>query len=255
MIRLPSILALALAGSMAAPVQAAPLFFQPHRAVSGALHLHLAATRGGITRTDQLPTQTLRNIRRKMLSRRRVSHAQLRLLADTGDGLAALLFAKRIEAMKDPKLGADAVHYYSRAAYSGRKSALPALVRLLRTANVALDGNKLRQAEAALHAHAAKGSELATASLAKFYRTGSPFGLKPEEAERLMRRSAEAGDEQAAFDLAVALMQKQPQTDETRRDMLKYLELAKGSEKPGLQAMAETLAKTAAIALNQPVAP
>jgi hypothetical protein len=258
--RLPILLATALVLSVTFPIAAAaPLAglsgnaALPQRGIDNLIEQ--IASRRGITRTSQLPTQQLRNIRAKMVSRRRVSFADMRLLADTGDGLAALLLAKRIESLKDPKLSADAVHYYSRAAYAGRVSAIPALVRLLRTAGVKLDANKLKQAETALQAHVGKNSDVATNALANFYRSGAPFGLKPGEAERLLRASAERGNLQAAFDVAVALLVQTPRTADMTDDALKYLEMAKASDKPGLRAMAETLARTVASSSNLQVQP
>ena len=257
---LPILLATALVLSITSPiVAAAPLAglsgnaASPQRGIDNLIEQ--IASRRGITRTSQLPTQQLRNIRAKMVSKRRVSFADMRLLADTGDGLAALLLAQRIESIGDPKLSADAVHYYSRAAYAGRASAVPALVRLLRTAGVKLDANKLKQAETALKTHAGRDSEVATNALAKFYRTGAPFGLKPEEAERLLRDLAESGNLQAAFDVAVTLLTQGRRNANAKEDALKYLEMAKASDKPGLRAMAETLARTVASSSNLQVQP
>jgi TPR repeat protein len=196
--------------------------------------------RRGITRTAQLPTASLRASRARMVAKKRVSFAELRSLADAGDGLAAYFLAKRIEERNDPTLASDAAHYYALAAYSGRQAGVRPLVRLLKASGSQISPTRLAHVEVALAAQARSGNLVAIEALAGFYEAGTPFGQKPAEARDLYLQLAQHGDSQAAFDLAVSLLQQSPE-DEDRRRIRRLLDIAAQSETPGLRATAQTL--------------
>ncbi len=220
-------------GAMAMPFSAP----QPHDPVP--LTVKVAGMRG-ITKTAQLPTPRLRGIRQRMVKGRSVPMMQLRELADLGDSLAAIRFAKQLEKEDRNRLAGDALHYYGRAAFAGREYAIGPMVRILREKGTALSQNQLKQAELVLQSWSSKGSPSATDALTAFYRSGKPFGQKPEELAALMRRAAESGDGKVALDLAMSLLAGTP-SDAAREEARGYLKVASASQTPAVKAMAENL--------------
>lgn len=161
--------------------------------------------RRGITATVQLPAN-LQALRRSLVAGKSLRTADLRALADAGDSLAQLRFAKQLSEMEDPDLVRAQLHYYAMAAYNGRDGAVRPMLSLLRVHGATLDAAVLSNAEAALLAQAARSQADAIAGLAKFYLAGAPFGSKGQEGLDLMSRVANAGNHQAALDLALQLI-------------------------------------------------
>jgi hypothetical protein len=199
--------------------------------------------RRGITETVQLPAG-LQTVRRNLIAGKRLRTADLRALADAGDSLAQMRFAKQLSEMNDPSLIRPQVHYYAMAAYNGRDGAVRPLLSLLRSHGPNLDASVLANAEAALVAQATHGHADAISGLAKFYVAGVPFGAKGPEGIEMMAKVAQTGDHQAALDLALKLIGDQPDGAGLQAAR-EYLEIAALSPEPAIKAMALSLLNSA----------
>ncbi len=163
----------------------------------------------GITRTDQLPWD-LRPYRKQMIAGSTVPTRGLRGLADAGDSLAAFNFAKQIEAMGNPALLPDALHYYSIAVHHGRDFALPRLLRLLQITAPELSPGRLANVRLAIERAAKRGDARAARALSQMLTRGTPFGADPQAARDWLQIAADAGDGAAALDLALLWMRPGP---------------------------------------------
>lgn len=198
--------------------------------------------RRGITKTQQLPAG-LQNLRRSLIAGTGLRTADLRALADAGDSLAQMRFAKQLSDMADPTLVRAQLHYYAMAAYNGRDGAVRPMLSLLRTHGATLDDAVLNNAEAALIAQAAHGQADAIAGLAKFYLAGTPFGAKGQEGMDMMSRVANSGDHQAALDLALQLIGDRPDGSGLEEARV-YLEIAASSPDLAVRTTALSLLNT-----------
>jgi hypothetical protein len=189
------------------------------------------------------PVDPLKQIRNRMIAGKDVSYKELQTLADSGDDLAQLNLAKRIEADNDPETIDAAARYYRRAAENGRTSALRPLIRLL-NADVFLDQPKnLASSQELLEKLAADGDAVARDGLIAMYRAGKPFGLNPARADELLVASAKGGDAKAALDLAFVLLSGTPEPAEIEAAK-GYLKVAAASETLNIRTMAENLLRT-----------
>lgn len=203
----------------------------------------------GVQSTAELADPALRSLRKRMVAGGTLGAADLRALADAGDGLAAFKFGKFLDesaTTADEGLSAR-IHYYSIAAYTGRDFAVPPLLRLV-TGKADLEGvlgkARLRGVEDALLAAARRGNADAALALSLAYAEGTPFGPKPEEAERLLLSLTDAGTAEAARAavklalLAIGPDPAQPLDAVAARQLLQIA--AKGPDL-GARAMAENL--------------
>jgi TPR repeat protein len=189
------------------------------------------------------PVDPLKQIRNRMISGKDVSYKDMQTLADSGDDLAQLHLAKRIEAENDPATLDAAARYYRRAAENGRSSALRPLIRLL-NADVFLDQPKnLASSQQLLEKLAAGGDTTARDGLIAMYRAGKPFGLDPARADELLVAAAKGGDGKAALDLAFALLSGTPEPAEIEQAK-GYLKVAAASDTLNIRTMAENLLRT-----------
>lgn len=193
----------------------------------------------GVTRTDQLTDPALQAIRRRMIARQRVSYKELQMLADRGDGVAAIYVAKRLAA--NPKLTADAIHYYTIACSTGRAGAVAPLSRLLSATSETVSEPRLAQAEKTLRDHASRGNPVAAAQLVKFYKSGRPFGAKPDEVLRLERQAAAGGDSKTALNLAISMISQGLAGDQEKEEARHFLTIAKDSAEPSTSAIADAV--------------
>ncbi|KQV70462.1 hypothetical protein [Rhizobium sp. Root1220] len=190
----------------------------------------------GITHTAQLDSAQLQEIRKRMISHRRVSYRELQMLADHGDGVAALFVAKTLAAK--PALNADTIHYYTIASSTGRAGAVAPLARHLASASDRVSKARLDQAEATLLQHAARKNPVAIAALLKFYAKGEPFGPEPQQVERLQREAAKGGNTKVALDLAIAMISEGLSDDEEKSEARSYLAIAETSKELSVKTVA-----------------
>lgn len=213
-------------GTLVAKVDLAPIVYRPFKR--------------GITQTVELPTPGLQNARRRLIAGQTLATAELRSLADAGDSLAQLRFAKLLGQLGDPSLAIAQIHYYAMAAYNGREGAVRPLVALVRANVASLDEAALHNVESALLAQAMHGHVDAMSELARFYLVGEPFGSKPDEGRELMAKVARSGDYRIALDLAVQIMGDGLNTD-ALGEARTFLEIAASSPEPALRATALSL--------------
>lgn len=195
----------------------------------------------GVSRTDQLPTEHLRNLRKKMNAGRSLATRDLRALADAADGLAAFRYGKWLEEQGKPQLLPDAAHYYAIASYTDRDFAVRRLVALLTLPNLDLTGPRINAALDAMTHQAQTGNADAAMALAQMYAAGRPFGKDPDATRQWLEVAAKAGRGDAAVKLALAYMMP---TDGALPDHARArvaLEMAAAQPDPGTKAMAKTL--------------
>lgn len=192
----------------------------------------------------------LKALRRQMTSGAQLATADLRDLANSGDGLAAFRYAQRLDATPTAD-GEDMLrarlHYYALSTYAGRDFAAARLIALVDEATargMALKPAQLRSAEDALLAAAARGSSVAALGLSRLYLAGAPFGPKPDAARGLVQAASRAeGPEagRAALTMALAAIggdPAHPADSDTARQML---QLAAESRDLAARAMALNL--------------
>ena len=203
--------------------------------------LPLQAQSNGVQRTDQLPTEHLRNLRKKMNAGRTLGTRDLRALADAADGLAAFKYGKWLEEQGKPQLLPDAAHYYAIASYTDRDFAVRRLVALLALPGLELTGPRTSEALDAMTHQAQTGNADAAMALSQMYASGKPFGKDADAVRKWLEVAANAGRGDAAVKLALAYMVP---TDGAAPDHAKAREalaLAATQPDPGTKAMAQTL--------------
>jgi hypothetical protein len=194
-----------------------------------------------VNRTLDLPTQHLQQARRRMLDGQQIPWADMRELADHGDGLAAFRLAQRIESRNDPSLLGDAAFYYATAAYTDRDYAVGPLVRILRRGDVEFTPRRLDHIENSLRALALAGDQRAAEALTGFYASGHPFGRQPEKALEFRLALAEAGDADAALNLVIETMSGTAPVHLDPAQVQRLLEVASTSDDLGLRIAGENL--------------
>ena len=203
--------------------------------------LPVQAQGNGVQRTDQLPTEHLRNLRKKMNSGRSLATRDLRALADAADGLAAFKYGKWLEEQGKPQLLPDATHYYAIASYTDRDFATRRLVALLTLPDLILSGPRTNEALDAMTHQAQTGNADAAMALSQMFASGKPFGKDPAATRKWLEVAAHAGRGDAAVKLALAYMMP---TDGAAPDHVlarEALALAAAQPDPGTKAMAQTL--------------
>lgn len=194
----------------------------------------------GITRTDQLPSADLRIIRKRMVSHQAASYRQLQLLADHGDGWAAMKVAKQLYGQ--PALVGDAIHYFTIAASTGRSGAVKPLIALLgRIDGKTINPVRIDAAERTLERHAAKGDIAATQGLLRLYGRGRPFGDSDRKLASMRASAADHGDTSAALQEAMALLSLVDGKSLHRKKIESYLLIAASAEDLKTRSVAASL--------------
>lgn len=209
--------------------------------VLGSVASPAMADRAGVYRSDQLPTEHLRNLRKQMIAGRNLGTRDLRALADAADGLAAFRYGKWLEDQGKPQLLPDAAHYYAIASYTDRDFALRRLVALLTLPNLELTAARQSEALEAMIHQANTGNADAAFSLSNMYASGHPFGKDPDAVRHWLNVAANAGRGDAAVKLALVYMSP---TDGMAADPAKAraaLDIAAAQPDPGTKAIAQTL--------------
>lgn len=209
--------------------------------VLGQFPLPAFADGGGVYRTNQLPTEHLRSLRKKMIAGRTLGTRDLRALADAADGLAAFRYGKWLEEQGKPQLLPDAAHYYAIASYTDRDFALRRLVALLKLPNLELTAPRLTEALQAMTHQAQTGNADAAFALSNMYAAGHPFGKDPQAVLHWLETAANAGRGDAAVKLALAYMLPTDGTPVDTEKARAALDLAAAQPDPGTKAMAQTL--------------
>ncbi|MGB8812489.1 MAG: hypothetical protein WCC57_04830, partial [Paracoccaceae bacterium] len=193
----------------------------------------------------------LRDLRRKMVAGGILTNAQLRELADTGDGLSAFNYAKRLDAIGRPDLIDDSVHYFAIAAYSGRSFAVRRLITLLQTDGLTLSASRAKGAHDALATQAKSGNEAAALGLSALYFKGTPFGKDTQLGRDYLAIAARNGSGGAAVQLGLSYMTATPDAPADPDRARIYLDMALAS--PDLSA--KTIAASLMHRLPPPAVP
>jgi TPR repeat protein len=215
-----------------------------HIAVALAVLLSAGVARAEVVLAPAIAADPyLQDMRRAMLAGATMPDADLRTLADAGEGLAAARFAQRLEERGDPAVLDDAAHYYSIAVYVDRDFALPRLLAILRRSDAAFGPARLRNIREVLDREAKQGNPVAAAGLADLLMLGRPFDRDVPRARNLLMVAAEAGDAKAAMRLAISHFQGAPGLPPDPEAARPALALALDSPDPGVQSMALTLGR------------
>lgn len=163
-----------------------------------------------LTETKKLKDPALREARRLMFTGATLPKAQLRALADEGDGLAAQKYARALAGKMPPGPPSDIAYYGSLAVNSGRVWSLPQTIEAMRQ----LDPDKepkehKRIYSEMLYAHAWAGNTLALDAIIDLNGEGRLFGPMSEATrQKVLDQGRKNGDGRAALRFAVALLQK-----------------------------------------------
>jgi TPR repeat protein len=181
----------------------------------------------------------MKALRSAMVSGKELTEQQLGQLVKSGDELAAYKLAQKIEATQDPDRLPEAMANYVVAVNGGRDFATSSIVRLLDMGVGTDDPELLAGAEDALVAEAADDAKVRD-QLIRMYRSGEPFGPKALEADAMLVAAAEAGDTEAALDLAYAMLAGVP--NPARIEAAKgYLKIAVTAENLSIRTQAENI--------------
>ena len=194
-----------------------------------------------VRQTRDLPTASLRALRRAMLAGEVMGMKDLRSLADAGDGLAAFRLAKMLEAEGKPDPTGIAAHYYAIAAYTGRVFAVPPLARLLKNDGAEYSPSRLTNALNAMTVQALSGNPEAATLLGQMYAAGIPFGRDPTQAQAYLAMASGEGSMAALLQLGVALMSDPTDTASGNPGARAALRLAAAGDDLAVRVTAENL--------------
>lgn len=192
----------------------------------------------GVTSTAKLKTSALREARKAMIAGAEIPDADLRALADAGDGLAAQRYVRRL---KDQGLAAanpsDVAYYGSIAVAAGRIWTLRDAVEAMRRLDPETEpADRKRAHMAMLYPHAWAGNSLALDALIDLNGDGKLFGKMSEDTRRkILEQGAKNGDGRAALRMALDLLQKADRTEAEQANLRDYLAQAAQADNLAVQ--------------------
>ena len=198
----------------------------------------------GITRTRQLPTAALRALRKTMVAGTDLPDADLRALADRGDGLAALKYLHRLTARGAAP--SDIAFYGTVAVRTGRIVALPATLAALRQLDPATEPSDRKTAYLAmLLPHAWAGNTLALDGVIDLNGADRLFGpLSEATRQRLLDTGRTIADGRVVLRLALALWQIPDRSAADDAHLIAYLIEARAAPDLGMRTVATNLLAT-----------
>lgn len=206
-----------------------------------------------VRKTRNLPTEHLRALRRAMLAGEVLGMADLRDLADAGEGLAAFRLAKLLEAEGKPDPTGVAAHYYAIAAYTGRAFAVAPLARLLKEDGAGYSPSRLTNALNAMTVQTLSGDPQAATLLGQMYAEGSPFGLDAAKAQAYLAMASDGGSMPALLQLGVTLMTDPSDTAAGNPGARSALELAAAGDDLAVRVTAENLLRLMGPPISSPI--
>ena len=183
----------------------------------------------------------LKMLHDRMIAKQKLTASEMQELADSGDGLAAFHYARRLEETGRTSVLPTAVHYYAMASYLGRDFAMHRLIALMKSPDVTLSDSQIKGGKDALVKLARAGKTAAALGLADMYAIGQPFAQDTAESRTWLMQAAKAGDANAAQKLAQAAIMPQDGSAPDVPAARAALELMIASNEPGKVAMAQTL--------------
>lgn len=196
----------------------------------------------GITRTSQLPA-SLRPLRKTMVANQPISEMDLRKLAERGDGLAAMRYAKILLAGGMEKNASDIAFFAAIAAGAGRVSTLDDMIDALRLLEPGdLPREKLGRAIRVLYGHAWAGNTMALAALIDLNGKDRLLGEMSEKTRlRLLETGQKLGDGRIELHLAMKLLAESQRDQSTLTRAEGYLMRAERMGDVTVRAMAANL--------------
>lgn len=196
----------------------------------------------GITHTNQLPS-ALRPLRKAMVAGSAMSDADLRRLAERGDGLAALRLTKRLMSHGLATNAEDIAYFASIAAGAGRVSTLDDMIAALYLlAPDQLPREKLRKTIRVLYAHAWAGNTRALGAVIDLNGPDQLFGAMSEKTRnKLLDKGRELGTGQIELRLAIKELSEAPDDATTRTRVAGYLIRAERMGDLAVQTIARNL--------------
>lgn len=183
----------------------------------------------------------LKALHKRMIAKQELTASEMQELADSGDGLAAFYYARRLEETGRTSVLPSAVHYYAMASYLGRDFAMNRMIALMKSPDVTLSDNQIKSGKDALVKLAHSGKPAAALGLADMYAIGRPFPQDTALSQQWMMQAAKAGDANAAQKLAQAAMMPQDGSAPDVATARAALALMIASNEPGKVAMAQAL--------------
>ena len=182
----------------------------------------------GLTRTIDLPGKPLQKARRDMLAGKDISPADLRALADHGDGLAAQKYFRILTATGPGASASDIAYYGTVAVATGRVWSLSGAVDAMRLLDPESEPVERKRAYIAmLYPHAWAGNPIALDAVMDLNGAGKLFGeMSDATLKRIVAQGAKNGDGRVALRLALPLLQKTDRTTAERAQVQDYLKQA-----------------------------
>jgi TPR repeat protein len=180
-------------------------------------------------------------LHKRMIAKDELTASEMQELADSGDGLAAFYYARKLEESGRTSALPSAVHYYAMASYLGREFAMSRMIALMKSPEVTLSDKQIKSGKDALVKLARAGNIAAALGLADMYVIGQPFAQDTAESRKWLMQAAKAGDANAAQKLAQAAIMPQDGSAPDVPAARAALALMIASNEPGKVAMAQTL--------------
>ncbi|MDB5658924.1 MAG: hypothetical protein JWS10_1539 [Cypionkella sp.] len=183
----------------------------------------------------------LKTLHNRMIAKQELKDRELQELADSGDGLAAFYYARRLEETGKTSALPSATHYYAMASYLDREFAIHRLIALMKSPEVKLSDAQIKGGKDALVKLANAGNTTAALGLADLYAAGQPFPQDAAESRYWLLRAAKSGDANAAQKLAQSAIMPPDGSPPDVPTARAALALMVASNEPGKVAMAQTL--------------
>lgn len=183
----------------------------------------------------------VKTLHNRMVAKEELTASEMQELADSGDGLAAFYYARRLEETGRSSVLPSAVHYYAMASYLGREFAMNRMIALMKSPEVTLSDKQIKSGKDALVKLARSGNTAAALGLADMYAIGQPFAQDTAKSREWLMQAAKAGDANAAQKLAQAAIMPQDGSPPDVPAARAALALMIASNEPGKVAMAQTL--------------
>ncbi|MEQ8341899.1 MAG: hypothetical protein RID15_00355 [Marinovum algicola] len=233
------VLATVLAGTLASAGLAQPLTLP---AAPESRRIAVVVDRG-ITHTRQLPTAELRRLRKAMVGNRPLRDADLRRLAEAGDGLAALRMVKRLRPRGPAEHASDIAYYASIASGAGRQGLFDDFVAALYLLDPAREPkHRVSQFIRVLYPHAWAGNSLAQDALIALNGPGKLFGPMSEATRARIRQE---GGARMVLALAMKDLSRDDLDAAALTRVIGYLELAERTGDLPVRTMAQSLRRSA----------
>ncbi|WP_136441955.1 hypothetical protein [Pacificoceanicola onchidii] len=190
-----------------------------------------------------LPTHLVR-ARRAMHAKQDVSDADLRALAEKGDGLAAQRYVRRLVAQGKARSEASDVAYFSAVAVgAGRVWTLPDMIEAMHHLSAETEPRKrISTYIKVLYAHAWAGNTLALDAVVAFNGDDKLFGALSERTrDKILAQGKQNADGKVELRMAVEMLEQGSLSEQERARTRDLLAKAAASGHLGIMTTAENL--------------